>query len=790
MIRIFIEGQELDVNEGFTHQITYAIDDIQNIDSKATSFSKTIILPGTSNNNKLLGNIFEFGNSNFTQDGAPNVGYNFNASKSAKVLVEINGLIILKGALRLLEIIIDGQNIEYEIALFGELGGFVSKLGNQRLQDLDFSRYDHTYNANYIIASWEQNDINTSSILFDSTNKIITFAEAPFTLYPNDTFEIVGSTNNDGIYTVIKATIDWPNYNTLKVFVKESLINETSSSAYISLTNKGSGYYYPLIDYGRVSLEKDDFFYKAFRPALYVREYLDKIITGTGYTYESNFFNSAFFKRLIIPNNDNGFKNRDLTNYIEASTSSNQSESLTLTQFAFLGRWTIAEKIKKLVFTNTTLSNFTYNNGVYTFTGGNGTTTKLDINFGVTHNVGQYIYAQAFIKVKRNNSYIQSYQIQQNTTNIQVELNVDLNNNDTLSFDIVLFIQIPPFLDYTSSIQLTVLNQSDFISTTYPEGYVDYVLDDTIKINHGIPQNILQKDFFTSILKMFNLMVTEDKFKENHLIIEPWVDFYNLNSSTYIDWSDKLDRSEAIRIKPMSELNARYYEFKYKSDSDYYNEKYKKKFNEGYGDRKFDNQLEFAKETSTNEVIFSATPLLGYDSRDKIVPTILKWDGTTSGGSYVNEEQVGSNIRIMQVKKITGVTAWNILDGYPEATGPITNGANLTAYGYAGHLDDPDAPNVDLNFGATQELYFNLATGALSNNMFNAYYSPYMAEITDKDSRLFTAKFKLNENDIFNLDFGRFIWIDGILYRLIKIYDYSEGELCKVDLLRVIYTTY
>ena len=81
MIRLFIEGQELDVNEGFTHQITYAVDDINNIDSKSTAFSKTIILPGTANNNKLLGNIFEFGNANLTNDDGLNVGYNFISSK-------------------------------------------------------------------------------------------------------------------------------------------------------------------------------------------------------------------------------------------------------------------------------------------------------------------------------------------------------------------------------------------------------------------------------------------------------------------------------------------------------------------------------------------------------------------------------------------------------------------------------------------------------------------------------------------------------------------------------------
>lgn len=789
MIRIFIEGQELDVNEGFTHQITYAIDDIQNIDSKATSFSKTIVLPGTANNNKLLGNIFEFGNSNFTQDGAPNVGYNFNASKSAKVLVEINGLIILKGALRLLEIVVDGVNIEYEVALFGELGGFVSKLGNKKLQELDFSIYDHVYNGANIVESWNQTKTYSGFANFDSGLKRIRFLEY-LNILPNSTITIGNTVSNNGNYTVINTNkyYDELIYQSpvTEIYVQETLVTGNDSTTDITIPFLGIGYFYPLIDYGRVSVDKQDFFYKAFRPALYVREYIDKIITGTGYTYESNFFNTNFFKRLIIPNNDNGFKNRDLTNYIVASTSSNQSESLTLNQSSFSSSWESAEKIKKLVFTNSTLSNFTYNNGIYTFTGSNGTTTKLDINFAVTHNVGQYSFAQAFIKVKKNNSYIQSYEIQQNTTSVQVELNVELNNNDKISFDIVLFIQIPPFYSYTSIINLTVISGSEFISTTYPESYVDYVLNDTIKINYGIPQNILQKDFFTSILKMFNLMVTEDKYKENHLIIEPWIDFYNLDSSTYLDWSDKLNRSEPIRIKPMSEVNSRYYEFKYKSDSDYYNEFYKKRFNEGYGDRKFDNQFEFAKETATNEVIFSATPLKGYEDTDKIIPTIFKWDGTNA----YNEEQVGSNIRILQVKKIVLVEPYDILDGFGEAGSPISNGTNLTAYGYAGHLDDPDAPNVDLNFGATQELYFNLATGALSNNMFNAYYSSYMAEITDKDSRLFTAKFKLNEKDIFNLDFGRFIWIDGILYRLIKIYDYSEGELCKVDLLRVIYTTY
>ena len=78
----------------------------------------------------------------------------------------------------------------------------------------------------------------------------------------------------------------------------------------------------------------------------------------------------------------------------------------------------------------------------------------------------------------------------------------------------------------------------------------------------------------------------------------------------------------------------------------------------------------------------------------------------------------------------------------------------------------------------------------MGNNLFNTFYSSYLAEITDKDSRLVTAKFKLNDTDIFNLDFSKFIYLDGVLYRLSRVVDYTPGEVCTVELLRVIYTTY
>jgi hypothetical protein len=115
-----------------------------------------------------------------------------------------------------------------------------------------------------------------------------------------------------------------------------------------------------------------------------------------------------------------------------------------------------------------------------------------------------------------------------------------------------------------------------------------------------------------------------------------------------------------------------------------------------------------------------------------------------------------------------------------------------TEYGYAGHLDDPDAPASDIGFGVPKELYFGLVSGDLTANLFNTYYSPYLAEITDKDSRLLTAEFRLTIQDIYDLNFQKLIYIDGALFRLSKVIDWNTGgdDLTKCELLKVVNLIY
>lgn len=778
MIRLFIENNEADVTEGFSHQITYAIDDLNNLDSKATSFSKTIVLPGTSKNNYLLGNIFEFSNSNFTGDG-PNVFYNFNASKSAKCRLEINGLQIIKGVLRLLEIIRDGDSIEYEVAIFGELGGFVSKLSNKKLEDLDFAAYNHEYSLTNITDYWDEvgfykykTDIDTTLVNGATYYAYVFGVDLTYWLSIGGLINFYDLSNDIdlGYYTVLSFS-----YDKIKtvIYVDTPFYPGPTSSASYLITikdKKGFGVYYPLIDYGNFSTDKANYSYKTFRPALFVREYIHKIITEAGYTYESRFFESDFFSRLIIPHNQK-FLLTTKSDLFSGTVYGTSDLIINGSAITLDGIFSI-NKIYGEYFTTSDLMTYTYIGTSTTFICNSTIQIIVAAINGAPSSGTVQIRKNGVAQSTFNVSGVGSYFVTVNFNNATFAI----NNNDTID---IYYSVTRSATGFPSSFSLQAFSGNINIISQYPI-LAPIALNEQVEVNKVIPQNILQKDFFTSLLKMFYLMVTEDKYKEKHLKIEPWTWFFNLNSSTYLDWTMKLDRSQPIRIKPMSEASARYYELKYKSETDYFNDFYKKKYNEGYGDTKYDNQLEFAKESQTSEVIFAATPLVGYDGEDKVVSTIMKWDGKVAG---TNEETVNSIIRIMQAKRINGVTEWSI-NGDEGVLG------SYTQYPYAGHFNDPDVPSSDLNFGATKELFYSLSAGALGNNLFNTFYSSYLAEITDKDSRLVTAKFKLNDTDVFNLDFSKFIYLDGVLYRLSRVVDYTPGEICTVELLRVIYTTY
>lgn len=685
MTEIYIEGQKLDISKEEASLLTFAIDDIKDFSSRNTTFSKTIVLPGTANNNYLFGSIFNVQIQNPYNSESDNVATNFNPSVGADCLIFQNRLQVFKGTLRILEIVIDNGQIEYEVSVFGELGGLVAALGNNKLEDLDFSDYDHIWNVSNITGSWE---------------------------------------------------------------------NVT-----------GTSYYYPLIDYGGVSTGKVDYDIRALRPAFYVREYIDKIFTNAGYSWSCDLFDTARFKSLIIPNNQKSLQTLQ-TRFLEGIDVTTQ----TVIQNGVDDENVITQNLRSL-------TEFTYSLGVYTYTGVDTRTFKLStflngnyystieaIQLGIKKNGTQVYTDTPFLSPTfgtTDTNFSKTFQ----------DVYVTLATNDTIE----LFAKVA---NNVGSYRLRTTFVSFYADLATP-AYADANPGDTLVVNDTLPKNILQVDFLRSIIKLFNLYLYEDRLYPKKILIKPYVDYYDLNPSGVADWTYKVDRSKPIRLRPMSQLNSRYYHFKFKQDNDYYNELYRKTYNENYGDYIYDSGYEMAGEKTDIDLIFSPSVLVGYAGTDKVVAALYKKNNA-------NEEAFPMNIRIMQAKKITGVTSWKIKDGVSDLH------SGLTVYGYGGHYDDPDAPANDIQFGVPADLYFTLLSGAVNVTQFNVYWSPYMAEITDKDSKLMTCYMKLNNADVFGLDFSKLIYVDGSYWRLNKIEDWNatEPDVCKVELLKVINTIY
>ena len=770
---LFLEGQLADIRQDLGMQLNFNIDDINKYGSRDTSFSKTIVLPGTARNNKLLGFIGELGSNNPYAPGAANINVNFNVAQTTKAELRANGLLLLKGIFRLTGIIHDKGHIEYEGNLFGELGGFIAAIGRGKLEDLDFNTYNHNYTYENIVSSWDRKvilNVNAGFFTISGFNFISINTIVDYKLKSVGQIIITNAliSGNNKTYTVLDYVID-PNNSVSFIQVAESVTFTGSDDITIEFTRPaGTGYYYPLIDYGTYSNQKIDYDYRTFRPALYVKEYMDKIFEGSGYTYESNFFDSAFFKKLIIPSNSKELKAL-FTDLLDVALSQNITLSFNPVDVENILIGFNNENLKR---------SFTGNgNPDYTYTGQNST---LNISFKISGFIN-WFRVNAFLKIElfKNQLVIKQYYFDLSSfpiasqININDNINVDLLTNDKVYFKIT-------YLSVRSTSYINIANL--FIKSINPI-VTDVIINDPVLLKYSIPRNIFQKDFFTWIVQMFNLYVTEDKVKEKHLLIEPYVDYYDLTESE--DWTYKVARDKPWQIKPMGMLASRFYEYKYKDDTDFYNEGYKKKYNQPYGTSLQDTKFQFAKAKQTLDVGFSPSVLVEYLNRDKIVSALYK---KSKGGSVDQEERMDTNIRIMMAKKITGVTSWRIVNtGASQNSTPVSIGANLTSYGYAGHFDDPKNPTKDINFGAADEIYCDPNTYP-TNNLFNDYWSAYIAEIADKDSKILSCHVYLTDLDIAQLDFSKPVFIDGVLWRINKVMDYdaSSGELTKVELLKVI----
>lgn len=240
----------IDLYEDLAFPITYQIDDISSPERRKTSFSKTITIPGTKNNNIIFQNIFDI-----------ETDTKFNPNKKIDVVVYNDTYEVFRGILKLDKIIhSDKSMIEYQITLLSSISDIFTMLGDSELTDLDFSEYNHTYNAAEQVNSWGPEYGATSIKRFGS---------------PYQNFYVGGPNNN-----------------------------KPKGEGYLyCLINNGKGTMLDFALAGNINLAGPVFRTEDIFPGIYLREYLTKIFRSVNKRWTSSLFDSIMFRKLVIPFN-------------------------------------------------------------------------------------------------------------------------------------------------------------------------------------------------------------------------------------------------------------------------------------------------------------------------------------------------------------------------------------------------------------------------------------------------------------------------------------------------------
>jgi hypothetical protein len=271
------------------------------------------------------------------------------------------------------------------------------------------------------------------------------------------------------------------------------------------------------------------------------------------------------------------------------------------------------------------------------------------------------------------------------------------------------------------------------------------------------------------------LYAISDTIDANKLIIEPRDDFY---TSDVVDITNNLDVSSELMINPMGVLDFRDLVLKYKEDKDEYNTKYQELFGEVYSTKKYAVENDFLTQTNTVEIGFSPSPLANSNGyHDRIYTKIRKLDPNSG-----NSELPSYNVRMLIYGGLVATS-----QGWQIKTKLSGTSFIIVGFPYAGMLDSTSAPTFDLGFAQPKAIYYGIGSTAYTNgNLFNRYWKKTIEEITDKDSKIITAKFQLNEVEFNALSFRKIYLLNKQYYRLYTIkHDLNSDGLVEIELLKL-----
>ena len=652
----------------------------------------------------------------------------YDAGVRADAYIMDNGQLFTNGNIILNAIYVNEEdgNVEYEITFLGETSDFGSKIGGGFMNEIDLSQYNHTKDFTNITNSWN-----------------------------NQLF------GGDAVYGLIEWGYTYTPSN-------QPAMPTLSNGFAKSFTNFANPLY----------LEQ-------WKPQFRAKAIWDQIFKESGYTYDSTFLDSTFFKNMYIisENAANAF----LDNANTFSASNEYQVALTNSTTTLRANTEIADPGNNYnpvtsQFKAPVAGSYTFNSkfNVPLIRGGYDLQIPCYLQLRKVNN-SSIVFSTGFTIVSNPDPDCY-YCVQSN--DIDETFTVSLQAGDIVELQLVAL----PAAPYYSG-QSFQIAEYTFKCIDAPQVF---------SASGIMPSNVRKVDFMRSIINRFKLVFEPSRDIRNHFTITPWKDW--ILTGTSKDWSDKLDASKDIKIKPLFYGQSRFQVFKDQEDGDYLNYNYQLTYKQTVGQLNLDSTNELITGSKTYQDQFAPTPIapIGFKDGDIdgsrfLVPHIAKDTGSQQdAGSTVisgKREPVQPKLRLVFYNGLVSAP----LVWYMATTAGGGGGTAKFQYPLMSQYSSwPITPSTfDLNWeneapfwDVTNSL---LGDGKCNLTTYNTYWQKWYDMTFDPYSRIVEASMVLDYKDILELKFNDYIFIKDAWYFINNISDYVVGQNsnCKVELIKL-----
>ena len=742
--------EQLDIFEDIPITLVIQQNDLSNLNGRSVPYSKTIDIPGTSNNDTIFENYYEVN------------GVDFNPLNKIPCVVQYRGTDLFTGLLRMNAVKQQPSGARtYEVYILGEVADFAQQIKELSLDQINWKDITHEVNYSAITTSWEAKN--------------------------NDVDGLFGG---EVLYPLINYGLEYQSDSGTTALFEYSFGEPNSFDQ--------SGFSVPT---------------KFFKPSLRVKNILDRIFALSDYTINSEFFDTDYFKSIYMDCSNNGqigintASAQSQSNIFKVYT-----RPTTIITFGTPGQrpfvWDtfrdsgydplnnfVIASPQTTISTDPPTSPYGSNNyfqvpyaGTYSWNW----RFNLDDNRVGIGNIRYKLLARKGTNLATLDTETPFYTT--GTFNLPTQgavqsFNIFFTGACLTGEYVRTYIELE---SGDAGQQLRILPYSESGLRTPAPTWKLYSAplltnQDILDFTLNVP-NINCFDFLKSMITMFNLILIQDEVSKE-IKIEPYSWYYNDTDRTIRDWTQKLDKNSEYRIEPLSFDLAKISDWTYKNTIwEFLNKKWTDVWDYVFGRFRHVSPNTILTGTNTYEMPFGAVPTNGVPNAPNfIIPEFYYLNNGRKTPYSITPHLffwVGNRYAYKDAFKLEQ-GSWYLTSG---AT-PVEQ----TTYPAVSHLSflDGNIPELisDLNFGSNFDFFGNTNNQIAQftpYNTYNVFWQSFVANIFSPQTKRLSGRFFFKPIEFHDIKLKDKIFIKDAYYSIERINDADlvNRKLTEVSLIK------